>query len=260
MDYPLLIDRVVLVVHDLTRTRAFYEDALGLDLLAADGESAILGAGSAPLVELRRDPGARRASPRDAGLYHTAFLLPSRAALGAWLRHAVARGIPLQGAADHGVSEALYLADPEGNGIEIYADRPESAWVRDGDRVAMATDPLDAEALMALPGDWRGAPADTVIGHLHLATGDVDAAAALFTGWGMVETMRARGGAWFGAGGYHHQLAANIWNSRGAGQRRFPPTGLAEYHLSVAPGHLPAPGLLHDADGTPVRVRERITP
>lgn len=260
MDYPLLIDRVVLVVHDLAGMRDFYRDGLGLDLLESDGEAAVLGAGSTPLVELRRDPGALRASRRDAGLYHTAFLLPSRAALGAWLRHAAARDIPLQGAADHGVSEALYLADPEGNGIEIYADRPQSAWVRDGDRVAMTTDPLDVAALMALPGDWRGAPDETVIGHLHLATGDVDAAAALFTGWGMVETMRARGGAWFGSGGYHHQLAANIWHSRGAGPRRFPVTGLAEYHLSVAPGHPPAPGLTHDADATPVRIRERITP
>lgn len=260
MDYPLLIDRVVLAVHDLDRSRAFYEDALGLGLLAGDGESATLGAGSTPLVELRRDPGARRASPRDAGLYHTAFLLPSRQTLGAWLRHAAARGLPLQGAADHGVSEALYLADPEGNGIEIYVDRPENSWVREGSRVPMATDPLDLEALMALPGDWRGAPDATVIGHLHLATGDVDAAAALFTGWGMTETMRARGGAWFGSGGYHHQLAANSWHSRGAGPRRFPVTGLAEYHLAVAPGHLPAPGRLHDADGTPVHIRERITP
>lgn len=260
MDYPLLIDRVVLVVHDLARTRDFYRDVIGLDLLASDGEATLLGAGSTPLVELRRDPGARRATVRDAGLYHTAFLLPSRAALGAWLRHAAGLRVPLQGAADHAVSEAVYLADPEGNGIEVYADRPAATWPREGDRIPMTTEPLDFDSVMALPGDWRGAPAGTTIGHLHLATGDVEPVARLFSAWGMVETMRARGGVWFGAGGYHHQLAANTWNSRGAGQRAFPVTGLAEYHLAVAPGHLPAPGLIHDADGTPVRIRERITP
>lgn len=259
MDYPLLIDRVVLVVHDLAGMRDFYRDVIGLEVLASDGEAALLGAGSVPLVELRRDPGALRASARDAGLYHTAFLLPSRAALGAWLRHAASLRTPLQGATDHGVSEAVYLADPEGNGIEVYADRPESAWLRRGPQVMMTTEPFDFDAVMALPGDWRGAPDGTVIGHLHLATGDAEAASRVFTGWGMVETMRAPGGIWFGSGGYHHQLAANMWNSRGAGPRRFPVTGLAEYHLSVAPGTLPA-GLTHDADGTPVRIRERIMP
>ena len=259
MEYPLLIDRVVLVVHDLALIRDFYRDVIGLEVLASDGEAAVLGAGSTPLVELRRDPGAPRATLRDAGLYHTAFLLPSRAALGAWLRHAAARRVRLQGASDHGVSEAVYLADPEGNGIEIYADRPAATWPRQGDRIPMTTEPFDFDTVLALPGDWHGAPPGTVIGHLHLATGDVEPVARLFRGWGMVETLRAPGGVWFGAGGYHHQLAANMWHSRGAGPRRFPATGLAEYHLNVAPGFLPA-GLTHDADATPVRIHERITP
>ncbi|WP_375288515.1 VOC family protein [Sphingomonas sp.] len=116
--------------------RGFYATALGLDELTADGESARLGAGRRTLLDLRRDTAARPRDPRAAGLFHTAFLLPSRAALGRWLRHAVDTGLPMQGAADHLVSEAVYLADPEGNGIKVYADRPRDQWRRDARGIA----------------------------------------------------------------------------------------------------------------------------
>lgn len=125
---PFAIERVALTVHDLDRVAAFYEQALGLDLLVRDGDVARLGAGGRALLELRRDPAARRRTPREAGLFHTAFLLPARADLARWTRHAIKTRRRVLGASDHAVSEALYLADPEGNGIEIYADRPQAAW------------------------------------------------------------------------------------------------------------------------------------
>jgi catechol 2,3-dioxygenase len=129
----------------------FYEEALGLRRLEADGGAVRLGAGGRILLELRGDRAAPRAASREAGLFHTAFLLPSRAALGAWLRHAAKVGLPLQGASDHIVSEALYLSDPEGNGIEVYADRPRERWVDAAGAIRMATEPLDTEGLAAAP-------------------------------------------------------------------------------------------------------------
>jgi catechol 2,3-dioxygenase len=118
------IGKVTLTVNDLDRVSDFYQEAVGLHLLRSDAATAELGVEGKTLLELRRDPGARRRSPREAGLFHTAFLLPSRADLGRWIQHAMNTRPPVVGASDHAVSEALYLSDPEGNGVEIYADRP----------------------------------------------------------------------------------------------------------------------------------------
>lgn len=228
------ISHVALLARDLPSLSAFYQTALGLRPLA--GDETRLGAGNKLLLELRPAPGAAPHDPRQAGLFHTAFLLPDRAALGRWLRHAQTRGIRLSGAAAHGVSEALYLDDPEGNGIEIYHDRDPALWPREGDRIAMTTERLNLAALAACAdAPWHGAPSGTVIGHVHLQVGDLAAADAFFGGrLGMTRTFDAPGGAWYGWNGYHHHLAGNIWNSRGAGPRNPDMAGLAEVVLADA--------------------------
>jgi catechol 2,3-dioxygenase len=229
---PLEIGRVRLTVNDIETVGAFYEQALGLKRMHSDATTASFGAGGRVLVDLTADPTARRASPREAGLFHTALLLPSRADLAAWLRHAVASRLALQGASDHLVSEAIYLADPEGNGIEVYTDRPREGWTAADGSIRMATDPLDLDDLAAQArAPWTGAPDGTVIGHVHLRVGAVPEAEAFYAGTlGFAVTAHYPGAAFFGAGGYHHHLGANVWNSRGAGQRS-PSTGLAGVEL-----------------------------
>lgn len=232
---PRSIDHVALTVRDLPGMAAFYQTALGLVPQGGDHATRRLGAGDRTLLELRHDPQAHPRDPHQAGLFHTAFLLPQRADLGRWLRHAAETGVQLTGASDHGVSEALYLDDPEGNGIEIYWDRPPSDWVRDGDRIEMFTRRLDLDALSrAASGDWRGAPEGSRIGHVHLQVGDLDRADAFFRGdLGLTRTFDGPGGAWYGWEGYHHHLAGNVWNSRGAGMRDPQMTGLAEIVLDA---------------------------
>ncbi|EPX86241.1 putative ring-cleavage extradiol dioxygenase [Rubellimicrobium thermophilum DSM 16684] len=263
---PIEIGRVALTVNDLAAVRSFYERAIGLATLSQDGAGATLGAGGRALIELRADPHARRAAPQEAGLFHTAFLLPSRAALGRWLRHAVTAGLRIEGASDHLVSEAVYLSDPEGNGIEVYADRPRDVWPRANDRIRMATEPLDADAVLrAADGPWTGAPDGTVIGHVHLRVGDLDRAESFYGGiLGFDVTTRYPGAVFLGAGGYHHHVGANVWASRGAGPRALPSTGLAELEILADGTALPAilartegADRLADPWGTPVALRAR---
>lgn len=230
------IDHVALTVRDLPGMTDFYETVIGLTPEGGDGATRRLGAGGRTLIELRGDPSAQPRDPRQAGLFHTAFLLPSRADLGGWLRHASGRGVRLTGASDHGVSEALYLDDPEGNGIEIYRDRPSGDWHRDGDRVEMFTRRLDRAALAAdaAPG-WTQAPAGSRIGHVHMQVGDLDAAAAFFADdLGLHRTSDGQGGIWYAWDGYHHHLAGNVWNSRRAGPRPDGMAGLAEIVVADA--------------------------
>ncbi|WP_108259205.1 VOC family protein [Mangrovicoccus ximenensis] len=247
---PLEIGRVALTVHDLNRTGAFYQNVLGLAPMGKDGETASYGAGGRVLVELRRDKAARKSSRREAGLFHTAFLLPERSDLGAWLRHAAGTRVGLHGAADHLVSEALYLADPEGNGIEIYIDRPRDTWEVKGGMVKMSTDPLDLESLAAsAAAPWQGAPEGTVIGHVHLQAGALPQAQDFISGeLGFDVTSTYPGALFFGSGGYHHHLAGNIWNSRNAPMRQFPATGLASVEILDGTGRNAT--VLHDPWGT----------
>lgn len=265
---PVVIGRIALTVNDLPAVRAFYEGALGLETLASDGEAATLGAGGVPFLELRGDRQARRSSAREAGLFHTAFLLPDRRALARWITHAAAQGVPLQGASDHLVSEAIYLADPEGNGVEVYADKPREAWPRDDGRIRMATERLDLAALARdADGPWRGAPAGTVVGHVHLQVGDAAEAERFWTetlGFDLV--TRYPGASFLSTGGYHHHVAANVWNSRGAGKRSLPATGLSEVVLHADPSARDAvvaragSERFEDPWGTPISVQSRPGP
>ncbi|PKU22731.1 VOC family protein [Telmatospirillum siberiense] len=238
--------KVSLVVHDLARVGDFYQRAVGLHRLQDDGETALFGAdGGAVLLELRRDAAARRRGMREAGLFHTAFLLPSRADLVGWASHAAAVRSPIIGAADHGVSEAFYLADPEGNGVEITADRPKSRWKRKDGMVEMVTDPLDVDDLLAAApgGRWRGFPDGSRIGHIHLQVGAIGPAEDFYAGaLGLQVTCHYPGATFFAADGYHHHIAANIWNSRGAERRDGPVIGLADIEIGVDGGRMAAAG------------------
>jgi len=173
------------------------------------------------LLELQEDRAAVPRPQRSAGLFHVAILVPSRAALGRSLRRLAERRWPISGASDHLVSEALYLDDPDGLGLEIYRDRPREQWqVRDGE-VAMATDPLDLQGVHGEPGaeaPWAGLDAGTSIGHVHLHVPHLDTAEAFYCGRiGFTSTLRRYPGALFvAAGGYHHHLGLNVWAGIGA--------------------------------------------
>lgn len=258
---PMRMGRVALTVHDLDAVADYYQRVIGLALLARDGESARLGAGEATLLELRRDPAARRRSPREAGLFHTAFLLPTRGDLARWTAHAIEHRHAVAGASDHLVSEAIYLSDPEGNGIEIYSDRPAEAWAWQDGTVQMATEALDIRGLLeaAGPTRWAGAPAGTTVGHVHLQVGAIAEAEAFYAaGLGMDVTCHYPGATFYSSGGYHHHIATNIWNSRQAGPRRMPSTGLSEVRILATPEALAAAAArlggtsLTDPWGTPI--------
>ncbi len=230
---PVEIGAVTLTVHDLPGMAAFYERTLGLARLGGDATEVTLGAGVEGFLTLRADPAARRHDPAEAGLFHNAFLLPSRAALGRWLHHAAATGLRIEGASDHLVSEAIYLTDPEGNGIEVYADKPRAVWTAPDGRLQMATLRLDLQDVAnGADAPWAGAPEGTVIGHVHLQVGDSAVAEGFFADTlGMDKMADYPGAVFVSTGGYHHHLAGNVWNSRGAVRRAQPSTGLARVTL-----------------------------
>lgn len=216
------IGGVRLTVSDLDRSIAFYRDTLGFTEFRREGSSASLAAGEGPtLVELQQIPNAIPKPRRSAGLYHVAILVPSRASLGRSFRRLVETRWPLSGASDHLVSEALYLDDPDGLGIEIYRDRPRESWQVSNGQVMMATDPLDLQDLHGEPGaelTWKGLDVETVIGHVHLHVPHLDTAEAFYCGRvGFEPTLRGYPGALFvAAGGYHHHLGMNTWTGVGA--------------------------------------------
>jgi catechol 2,3-dioxygenase len=212
------IGEVRLAVRDLDASKRFYQDVLGFEDADRTG---LRPPGGRRLIELVEDPQAIAKPRRSAGLYHFAILVPSRAALARSLRRLIDRRWPLTGASDHLVSEALYLDDPDGLGIEIYRDRPRHEWPRRNGQLAMATDPLDLEGLRNERGAeaaWTGLEAGTVIGHVHLHVPHLDTAEALYCGRiGFEPTVRGYPGALFAAaGGYHHHLGLNTWAGIGA--------------------------------------------
>ncbi len=223
---PLSVSGVGLAVRDIGSVERFYREAIGLEALSRTRDRVRLGAGGIALLTLTSRPDALPDAAAAAGLFHTAFLLPDRADLGRWLAHAAASHVQLDGAADHLVSEAVYLHDPEGNGIEIYADRPRAAWRWTGEgsdrRITMANSRLDTEGLLALATDssWAGAPPGTRIGHVHLRVGDVDLATRFYGDLvGMDVTARWDSAVFLSTGGYHHHVACNTWQSAAAGIR-----------------------------------------
>jgi len=215
------LGRVRLQVSDLARSLAYYERVLGLRVLDEGSGFAVLAAhgDDRPLVELRENRGAQPVPRRGRlGLYHFAILLPDRPALGRFLAHLEKLGA-YAGMSDHFVSEAIYLTDPDGLGIEVYADRPRSTWRNHDGQLVMTTVPLDVESVLQAATEspagnaWTGMPAATVIGHVHLHVGDLERAAAFYhAGLGLDKTVWNYPGALFlSAGGYHHHLGTNTW-------------------------------------------------
>ena len=208
---------VHLQVSDLRHSLDYYQRVVGLRVQDGPDRSVALAAaaGERPLVTLHTRPGVTRARRGAFGLYHFAILLPDRAALGRFAAHLASLGVRV-GMADHLVSEALYLSDPDGLGIEVYADRPRHAWQRHGQELAMTTDPLDIDSVIAAGAgeSWVGAPPGTTMGHIHLHVGSLDQAEAFYHGaLGLDKTVWSYPGALFmSAGGYHHHLATNTWS------------------------------------------------
>ena len=213
---------VRLQVADLSRSLDYYRQVLGLRLLERTPATALLGTadGETPLVELRERKGAARAPGQGRlGLYHFAILLPDRAALGRFVAHLGAIGARA-GASDHLVSEALYLRDPDGLGIEVYADRPRESWRAVDGEIQMDTKPLDIESLLRAAGGvpWAGMPAGTTTGHVHLHVADIARATDFYhAALGLDRMVWSYPGALFlAAGGYHHHLGINTWAGAGA--------------------------------------------
>ncbi len=213
--------RVALTVHDLERSLDYYAGRLGLRLLQKSAEQVILGAGQTPLLVLQRQPGARPARGV-TGLYHFALLLPSRLELARTLRHLLDTNTPLAGASDHAVSEALYLTDPDGHGIEIYRDRPRTQWEYPGGALKLTVDPFDAAGVLAVMDAttpaWEGLHPDTVMGHVHLHVSHLPQAQAFYVDQLGFDLMARYGhqAAFVAAGGYHHHLGLNTWAGVGA--------------------------------------------
>lgn len=259
MTPTLQLSAVTLRVADLARSLRFYVGQLGFISAESTATSASLAtsAGGPVLLTLIEDRTAPSA-PRDAaGLFHAALLLPSHAALGAWLRHAVNAGVAFDGFSDHGVSEALYFHDPEGNGLEFYADRPRDAWpFDDAGHLAMGSDPLDLEKLLA---DASPASASPLIGarwgHLHLRVTSLDRSDAYYRrtlGLALMQDSFA-GARFLAADGYHHHLGLNIWGR----PRQAQPTGT----LGLAEATFTRTGpvsdqSLTDPDGINIRLLE----
>jgi catechol 2,3-dioxygenase len=266
----LRLGAVHLTVADRDRSAGFYQESLGLRVHRREGSVAALGTGEDDLVVLHEEPGARPAG-RHAGLYHYALLYPSREELARAVQRLAVTGTPISGASDHGVSEAIYLPDPDGNGIELYADRPREAWppAPAGERVGMFTRALDVEGLLAtVAGEQpvRHAGPGLRMGHVHLHVGDTGAASDFYVGVLGFEPMATYPGALFvAAGGYHHHVGLNTWRGEGVGPAPEGTVGLREWTIvldadalaavreRLAPAGLDAGGAIADRWGNRVR-------
>lgn len=229
---------VHLTVSDLDRSLAFYQEIIGLQLQRREEQTAYLGAGRGDLLKLTGRPDARRVSGV-TGLYHFAILVPSRPALARSLRQIAETRTPVQGFADHGVSEAIYLPDPDGNGIEIYRDRSREQWPFANGELQMVTDPLDVEGLLGeLAGQaetWAGLAPETILGHVHLHVADIAEAETFYReiiGFDLMQRF-GHSASFLSAGGYHHHLGLNVWAGRGAPSPPEDALGLREYVIQL---------------------------
>ncbi len=233
------IGYVHLRVMDMANALNFYRDLLGLRVLKQVDNVVHLVASKAayPMLLLSEAPGAPMRPERAPGLYHMAIRYPDRPALGSAVRYLAEHRWPIQGMADHGVSDAIYLSDPEGNGIELYADKPREQWPRRGNEVAMLTEPLDLDALLAEAGEeeWTGIAPETELGHIHLRVSSLERAEEFYSRLlGMNVMQRNYPGALFlAAGDYHHHVGANIWHSRNAPPAAHDALGLLCFSIHV---------------------------
>ncbi|MBZ0303348.1 MAG: VOC family protein [Anaerolineae bacterium] len=230
---------VTLAVSDLARSVDFYTRVLGMTTLEQVASRATVGAGHTPLLHLQEIPGAQPQPQYSTGLYHVAILVPTRADLGRVILSLARYQYPIGGFGDHYVSEAMYLDDPDGNGLEIYRDRPRDSWRWQGSKVVMGTDPVDVDAVIASVEDpdapFTGMPEGTTIGHMHLRVGDIPQARAFYAGVLGFDVVADMASALFvSAGGYHHHIGMNIWHSRRAPQPPADSVGLRQFTILVA--------------------------
>lgn len=212
------VGEVSINVKSLDYSLTFYQNIIGLQILERSNRSAVLTTdGKTPLLTLEQPEDVIPKVERTSGLYHFAILLPTRADLSVFLHHLLKTGYPL-GAADHYVSEALYLNDPDGNGIEVYRDRPSSEWTWNNGLVSMATEQLDGNRILAESNaEWTGLPAETIMGHIHLHVGDLKKAEEFYTkGLGFEIVSYYPQAVFLSTGGYHHHIAINTWQGDGA--------------------------------------------
>jgi len=225
-----------LTVTNLNRSLDFYQQVLGFKLHRRQNGTAHLGAGQADLLLLTEQPQARRVRGT-VGLYHFAILVPSRLALAQSLKQIAETNSPVQGFADHLVSEAIYLPDPDGNGIEIYRDRPRAEWPMANGQLQMATDPLDVEGVLAelskTDGAWSGLQPDTVLGHVHLHVANIPQAEAFYRDLLGFDLMLRYGpsASFLAAGGYHHHIGINTW--AGSAPRPADATGMRYFVIQL---------------------------
>ena len=262
---------VALGVTDLDRSLDYYRSTIGLELLERNGSRAVLGVPGRRLLELEARPGGRRHEDA-ADLFHFALLVPSRAALGEQLRHFIDVDERLTGASEHFVSEALYLRDPDGHGIEVYRDRPRDDWY-EGDKFLLGTAQMDVQGVLeagrTAPGPWDGIDPGTVMGHIHLESPDLALSKDFYVGrLGFDVTMDMAQASFMSVGGYHHHLAVNTWGrrSRPASRSRDViallhyeirlPDAKALARVAAALGQdAPRHGMLQVDDPTGIRVR-----
>lgn len=218
-DQPnVYVSEVSIKVKNLENALNFYQHIIGFQVLKKTAEKAILTTdGKTSLLTLEQPEDVISKPDRTAGLYHFAILLPTRADLSVFLRHLLETGYPL-GAADHYVSEALYLNDPDGNGIEVYRDRPSDEWTWNNGLVDMATEELDGKGILAeSDAPWTGLPEETLMGHIHLHVNDLKKAEEFYTkGLGFQVVSYYPQAAFLSTGGYHHHIAINMWQGAGA--------------------------------------------
>ena len=254
---PVSVRKVGLKARDAQGLADYYKSVVGLEEISRRPGVIVLGAGGDGFFEIEEVKTLRQDDPRSAGLFHTAFLLPDRGDLARWSQQAIDTQLKIDGASDHLVSEAIYLTDPEGNGIEIYADRPKQVWAWDGKNVKMATERLNFENLLGTfkpsKGDWKGAPEGTMIGHVHLRVGHAEEAEQWWHEAMSFDTVARYGGqaVFLSTGGYHHHIGANVWQSKGAGKRDIDRTGLGWVEMKSKAGLAKT---VEDPWGTEIRV------
>ena len=250
------IASATLSVGDIERSLHFYRDLAGLRVLSTDGNTVALGAGAEPILYLVEEKGAAPPPPRATGLYHTAILYPDRAALARVVTHIASKQYPFSGASDHLVSEAFYLDDPDGLGVELYRDRPRNEWKWDGDKIQMASLPLDIDDVLATADrPFDVAQEGTRIGHIHLKVSDIAKAEAFYCDdAGFLPMARFGASATFlAADGYHHHIGANTWHSLAASPA---PGGHAGLRAFVVDTPRTAPRELVDPWGHHVTLRD----
>lgn len=251
-------------VSNLQQSTDFYTRVLGMSILpdANPVENQVtLGAGSTPLLQLEALPGARRAPGRSTGLFHVAILLPSRPDLGKMILNLGRHQYPIGGFGDHDVSEAMYLDDPDGNGLEIYRDRPRSEWQWNGSQVVMGTTMVDVQGVIESAGDpnqpFTGMPDGTTIGHIHLRVGDIPRAQAFYNGvLGFDIVAQMPSALFMSAGRYHHHIGANTWHSLQAPPPPANAVGLVDFTV-IVPGHDGYAALLARLDAAGIHYQRR---